>query len=67
MKWINLKQNKCPKCDKDFSYSSFQQKGLITCSCGFAIREVRYSQIVNSQVTQDIEDRLNREYENKQI
>lgn len=61
MNWNNLKQNKCPSCDKPFKYSSFQQKGFITCSCGFTIREKRYSEIVNSQITKDLEDKWNKE------
>ena len=52
MKWINLKQNKCPNCGKQFGFVDFNAKpGYIVCRCGFAIREKRYSEIVNSQVT----------------
>lgn len=61
MKWSNLKQNLCPQCDKKFSYGSFQRAGYIECDCGFAIREKRYSEIVNSQITQDLEDKWDSE------
>lgn len=42
--------------------------GLIKCfnqsgGCGFAIREKRYSEIVNSQITQDLQDKWDQEEE----
>jgi len=61
MKWSNLKQNICPQCNKKFSYSSFLRAGYIECGCGFAIRETRYSEIVNSQITKDLEDKWDKE------
>ena len=55
MNWQNLKVNKCPSCNKKFGYSSFTKtKGYIICDCGFSIREKRYSEIVNSQVTKEL-------------
>jgi hypothetical protein len=67
MKWSNLKQNKCPKCDKDFMIG-LKQEGRSLCTifihpCGFKIRELRWSQIVNNQITQDLEDKWNKEEE----
>lgn len=62
MKWSNLKKNKCPKCDKDFTWGSFENPSIIICGCGFAIREKRFSEIVSSQINQNIEDRLNEEF-----
>jgi hypothetical protein len=67
MKWFNLKQNKCPQCDKAFGFTSFTTKGLVTCSCGFKIREVRYSQIVSSQITKALEDKWTQEVEGGDI
>lgn len=66
MKWFNLKKNKCPQCDKVFGFSSFRVKGLVTCDCGFKIRESRYSEIVNSQITKDLENKWNNEFEENQ-
>lgn len=67
LKWGNLKLNKCPKCGKTFDSESFRTPGIIACSnkmpwCDFRIRETRYSQIVNSQITARIERELDEEY-----
>lgn len=72
MKWFNLKQNKCPKCDKDIMIGlstvperrdNHRGKGqLLIHNCGFQIHEQRYKQIVSSQVNSELEDRLNKEY-----
>lgn len=59
MKWSNLKKNRCPKCDTDFSPSDFLQPGMITCDCGFKISTKRYSEIIEDMVNSKIE----REYE----
>jgi len=62
MKWKNLKENKCPQCDKSFGYKAFSQRlGYIVCDCGFKISNKRFSEIVNSQVNQDIEKELENE------
>lgn len=72
MKWINLKNNKCPCCNKDFV------KGLVVTSggkiddmvagdlsgkmmihpCGFMITEQRYKEIISSQVTKILNESL---------
>lgn len=62
MKWSNLKKNKCPKCNKDFTWGGFENPKIITCGCGFAIREKRFSEIVNSQINAQIEEELEDEY-----
>ena len=55
MKWYNLKVNKCPQCNKTFLSSSFSKRlGYIVCLCGFTISNKRFSEIVNSQVKQDL-------------
>lgn len=66
--WNNLKVNKCPECNKDFMRGlttvPVSGKGnLLAHECGFKIFERTYSRIVNSQITQEIEDQLNREYD----
>lgn len=73
MKWINLKLNICPKCNKDFTKGLMQEtRGdflsdkpaelfLWHKGCGFTIREKRYKQIVVSQITADLERRLEQE------
>jgi hypothetical protein len=70
MKWRNLKKNKCPKCDKDFMIGLTthpNDKGqVLVHPCGFAISERKYTMIVNSQVSADLErqfDELNEEDE----
>ena len=67
MKWNNLKENKCPQCDKDFMLNlttyPLGNTQMLAHGCGFRIRESRYAQIVNSQITQDLEDKWNQEYE----
>lgn len=69
MKWSNLKLNKCPQCDKDLiggsktypSADGFQK--IIEHKCGFKISERKYAQIVSSQINKDLEDKLNKEFE----
>jgi len=62
MKWINLKLNACPNCGRGFNFYSFQEKGLIRCgNCDFSISEKRYSEIVNSQITKQLEDKWDKE------
>ena len=68
MNWNNLKENKCPKCGKNFNSMSFQEKGMIKCfnpeqMCDFRVREFRYNQIVSNQITQDLERKYEEEYE----
>lgn len=68
MNWKLLKENKCPKCEKDLISgleTQIMKNGdkLLLHPCGFKIRERRYSEIVNNQVTANIEDRLNKEFE----
>lgn len=64
MNWQNLKINKCPKCNADFGYLAYSEPNFITCpKCKFRISHKRFSELVNAQVTADIEERLDREYE----
>lgn len=67
LKWSNLKINKCPNCGKDFvtGLTTVPKNGqqLLIHKCGFKIYERRYSQIVNSQVTADLERKLIEEQE----
>jgi hypothetical protein len=63
MKWVNLKQNKCPKCDADLATAYIPDRRMFECSCGFKIREIRFSQIVSSQITTALEKSLDKEYE----
>jgi hypothetical protein len=81
MNWFNLKENKCPKCNKDITrgmgrkvahvahkpilingkyidgsqktYPALSTEIVITHSCGFAIRESRYKEIVASTLKQE--------------
>lgn len=63
MKWVNLKQNKCPKCGADLATAYIPDTRIFECSCGFKIRELRFSQIVNSQITAGLEKSLDDEYD----
>jgi len=63
MKWYNLKQNKCPKCDKPIASYHFYPGEIVKYPCGFTIRVKKWSEIVNSQITKDLEDKLNKEIE----
>jgi hypothetical protein len=80
MNWENLKQNICPKCNKDF-YSAAYRTGNITSTrfvngkyvavltheCGFTISENRMAQIVSSKVTQELQDKWDKEFERSEI
>lgn len=66
MTWKNLKENKCPKCDGDFGYLAFSEPSYINCpkkGCGFRISHKRYTEIVNSQVNQDLQDKWDAQQE----
>jgi len=64
MKWINLKQNKCPSCDKPFGALAFSKPNYVNCPyCDFLISHKRYQEIVNSQVTASLERKWEAEQE----
>ncbi len=59
MKWTNLKQNKCPKCNCNFMTMGnatfkedpkYPEHQVIHCKCGFSITEKKMTKIVNSLV-----------------
>jgi hypothetical protein len=60
MKWYNLKNNKCPKCSKDFmlglTVESNMQPSMFTHKCGFKISEQRYKEIVSGMVSKSLEN-----------
>lgn len=60
MKWQNLKNNKCPQCNKNFlkglKVESNMQPALFIHPCGFQIREQRYKEIVSDMVSEGLED-----------
>lgn len=86
MNWKNLKENKCPQCNKDITWgmgkkvahvrhqntplTAAQVDGseitapeiateiVITHTCGFAIRESKYKEIVSNIITKELEDEL---------
>jgi len=53
MKWNNLKENKCPQCNKDLS-DKFDGV-FFNCSCGFKISASKYKQIITNMVDKEIE------------
>lgn len=58
VKWANLRKNKCPKCDKAFGYQAFSEPNFVNCPhCDFKISHKRYTEIVNSQVNAEIEEK----------
>lgn len=57
MNWSKLKNNACPKCEKAFKDVAFSRRlGYIVCDCGFTISNRRFSEIVNSQVKERINE-----------
>lgn len=65
MKWSNLKNNKCPKCNKDWLRmgNAIFAEHFITCKCGFKISEKRMTEIVSDKVNQEILENMEQEYE----
>ena len=61
MNWYNLKNNKCPKCNKDFmlglNVESNMQPTMFTHKCGFKISEQRYKEIVSGMVSKELEQK----------
>ncbi len=51
--WSALEINHCPKDDKELPNAV---EGMVSCECGFRIRESRYKEIVKS--LENPEDRL---------
>lgn len=68
MKWANLKENLCPNCNKDIMQGAERQilrttEKMLVHPCGFKIRENKIALIVSSQINQELEDALTKEYE----
>ena len=63
MKWSNLKQNKCPNCNKSWSttWGIKFENGVIICKCGFKISEKKMSEIVSDKVDREILENLEQE------
>ena len=57
MKWSNLKQNKCPQCDKLIAGYHFFPGNIVKHPCGFVISVKRWSEILNSQVNEEIDEK----------
>ena len=59
MKWINLKNNRCPKCVKELDY----EENHIVCNCGFRISKEKFSKIcsemVDNQLNRNNKEELN--------
>ena len=50
-KWVNLKNNKCPSCNGDFTEAEFDKiKRVFTCPCGFKISHIKMIKIVSDHV-----------------
>lgn len=58
MKWWNLKNNKCPQCNKDWVFDLTAVDGLLVHGCGFRISEIRYQEIVNDMVGKELKDQV---------
>lgn len=63
LNWWNLKKNRCPQCGKDWAFDLTAVDGILAHGCGFKIRESRYKEIVNNQVSADLEAQLEAERE----
>ena len=59
MKWSNLRNNKCPQCNKDFatglSVESNMQPTMFKHKCGFKISEERHKEIVADMNTRSLQ------------
>jgi len=58
LKWWNLKKNKCPKCNKDFTnvkVKVYEAMAILHHPCGFKISEQRFKEIASGQVEQDLD------------
>lgn len=51
MNWSNLREHKCPQCNKIFSSGALDL--YIYCDCGFTISLERFEEIVMSQISKD--------------
>lgn len=55
MNWKNLKQNKCPNCNKELIPRS---TGMISCDnmkCDFKIKPAKMSEIINNMVSAEMD------------
>lgn len=57
MKWYNLKQNKCPKCDAYLHWDEAGNLYCVTFDCKFLISQMRFRAIVSNQITEDLNER----------
>lgn len=59
LKWFNLKNNKCPECNKDFTrnLTTYPLEGnqMLAHDCGFKITEQRYKEIVSGMIEKSID------------
>lgn len=53
MDWSALEVNHCPKCDLELPDAN---EGMVTCECGFKIREKRYEEIISNMENKEHED-----------
>ena len=68
--WENLKENRCPKCFKNFMIGLETQPNpeqafnqIMRHGCGFRIRDFSYRRIVSGQITGEIEEKMQQEQE----
>lgn len=58
MKWLNLRKNKCPKCNKDLinglSIKPLTKDAVWTHKCGFSISEKKFKEITTSMNEDEI-------------
>lgn len=68
VRWWNLRENKCPKCSKDFFKSAKVEisKDSVHCPCGFFITMEKFQSIVNDLNTKDVQQKLD-EMENQRL
>lgn len=56
MKWKNLTENKCPKCEKYLMWDELGNLYCITMGCKFLISQSKFRAIVNNQITEDLKE-----------
>lgn len=58
MKWNNLKQNKCPKCNKAFGHQAYAEPSVIKCpndKCDFKISHKKFGEISRKTVVKGLD------------
>lgn len=71
MKWLNLRKNKCPKCNKDFTVGltieSNMRPAMFFHKCGFKISEEKFNKIISEMNVKELEKFTSENDEESQV